>query len=403
MKTSSPSSRYTALLFVLLCYLVPVMALSISTDILTHWEVMSIGLCITALGSLAIFCAMVKARPVSPLPLLDRVESPLHSDESNDEPSLQPLLQQSQRELQLAHVENGRLASDIEVLMGNIKQLQLEKEDALGQVQSNLIEWQSYREQVLLQMEQQQAKILSLQETLADRQMSYDKKLQQIGHLEEKVGDLTGELKTLLHRAESHSGYISKDQSAHSIKEHQSPSYSLAPAVEGGQEDFLTLPIEKQVHTQEEASLQLKRCIDIAQKIMGSQRFLSPSNAFRDYPADGFALDLRRLCDSLRSENNSAILLYSPKENQLLFANNQIRGLTGWSPDKFLQNFTDIICDKEGWKQGVSSLALRSEVNTQLTLKLKSGQEAIVNGHFGMIPTGVFKNHVISVLYTSIK
>ncbi len=118
-----------------------------------------------------------------------------------------------------------------------------------------------------------------------------------------------------------------------------------------------------------------------------------------DSPADSFALDLRRLCDSLRSENSCTILLYSPKENQLLFANNQIKTVTGWSPDKFVQNFSDIMQDEAPWRQGIASLTMRSEAKVDLTFKMKSGQDISVHGLLGLIPTGIFRQHIIAVLY----
>jgi hypothetical protein len=157
--------------------------------------------------------------------------------------------------------------------------------------------------------------------------------------------------------------------------------------------------LEKQIRTDEEASQQLKRCLDIAQKFTVSNRFNSQINTFLDSPSDSFALDLRRLCDSLRSEKNSTVMLYSPKENKLLFVNNQVRALTGWSPEKFVQSFQTILYDDSTWKQGISSLSMRSEAQVKLSFKAKTGQDVTANAHLGMIPTGIFKHHTIAIVY----
>jgi hypothetical protein len=85
----------------------------------------------------------------------------------------------------------------------------------------------------------------------------------------------------------------------------------------------------------------------------------------------------------------------------MLFASNQIKTLTGWSPEKFAQNFSEILLDESEWKRGVSSLAIRSEAQIKLQLKTRFGPNLEVNASLGMIPTGIFRNHTIAVVYNS--
>ena len=47
------------------------------------------------------------------------------------------------------------------------------------------------------------------------------------------------------------------------------------------------------------------------------------------------------------------------------------------------------------------SLAMRSEAQIQLGIKAKAGNDIIVQSHLGMIPTGIFRQHAIAVLYNS--
>lgn len=388
-KKHSAISRYTVLWVVILGYALPVVALSVFSPFSTDWQVMSLGLFLSCVGSLAVFCAMVQLQKGHTKVQQVVKEEIAKVEEKEELPAFSLALQQ-------AESENRGLHADIDALTHKVEKLVQERDAASKQGHNTLQEWEEYRRQVCEQMAQQQSKIQALQEELAERQSVYDKKQQQIGVLESKVGDLTYEIKTLLQLAEAHSGSLYTEATpAAPTAQAAAPTHSQ-PDIHFEEQP---ITVERQVRSHDEASLQLKRCIDIAQKITGSQRFMTQFNAFRDYPVDGFALDLRRLCDSLRSENSSTVLLYSPKENQLLFSNNQIKGLTGWSPDKFVQHFHDIILDEKTWRQGINALALRSEVGIEIPLKNKSGQDILVNAHVGMIPTGIFKNHAIAILY----
>ncbi len=405
MKQDPSFSRYTVLWVVILCYLLPLICLSTYSTATGSWNVLSLGLFLTTTGALAIFWVMLRwetrFRPPKNRSENDATEeatTPAAAVEHAEDLSI-ALSDAVERlkELEILKAANDHMRAEIDTLAAQAAQQCQDKEQAQLHDRETQAEWENYRQQTCRQMEQQQAHIQALQETIAEQKAAVEKKQQQIGTLEAKTGDLTYEIKTLLQLAEAYSG------SLHNETHHPSPSYASSSFMsEYPQEEPPNPPPERQIRSSEEASLQLKRCLDIAQKITGSHRFNSQFNAFLDSPADGFALDLRRLCDSLRSENNSTILLYSPKENQLLFANNQIRILAGWSPDKFVQNFSDIIQDVAAWRQGIASLSMRSEAHIQLPLKTKSGHDINVQAHFGAIPTGIFRQHVIAVLYQNL-
>ena len=102
-------------------------------------------------------------------------------------------------------------------------------------------------------------------------------------------------------------------------------------------------------------------------------------------------------------ENGSAIVFYSRKDNKVLFINNQSRNLLGWSPDKFVQSFNDIVDpSREAWKQGITSLAIKNDVQVSLKMKSKTGPQVEVQALLGIIPTGIFRHHILGVLYQSI-
>ena len=159
---------------------------------------------------------------------------------------------------------------------------------------------------------------------------------------------------------------------------------------------------EKQVRNQAQAAIQLKRCIDIAQKITGASHYNNSNSRFKDLSIDNYTLDLRRLFETLRMENASTVFFYSQKESKVLFVNNQSRNLLGWSPDKFVQSFYDIIePSKEIWKQGITSLAIKNDVQVSLKMKSKAGSSTDVQVHLGIIPTGLFKHHILGIMYAS--
>jgi flagellar biosynthesis chaperone FliJ len=392
-KNSSPS-RYSVLTAILFCYLLPLAG--ISGYFLTEgtlgaaWRGWSAALLIAACGSVLLFFLLtswearlrfylLRAEGLSQYPL----ETPLSVIERINTPS---------KEDAEVREANAQLHAQVEGMRAEIDRLIQEKtllEEQKVQCQQEL---EACRNGAHEELKQQQQFIRSLQQNIAEQKSALEKKQQQIGQLEGKVNDLTYEIKTLLQIAESH---------ARPAAEPERPAAFASPLQEkqsDEEEGAAAMQNEKQICTAEEASLQLRRCLDIAQKITGSNRF-SQMSAFLDSPADSFSIDLRRLCDSLRSETSCAILFYSPKENQLLFANHQIRVLTGWSPEKFVQHFPRLLADEIAWKNGVAALALRNEVQLKLSLKTRAGHEVELNAHLGMIPTGIFKYHTLAVLY----
>lgn len=161
-----------------------------------------------------------------------------------------------------------------------------------------------------------------------------------------------------------------------------------------------TITIENSIRTPVEAINLLKKCINIAQKLTGANYYSNESSRYREFSSSYYAIDQRRLFDSLRDEAGALILVYSQKENKLLFVNNQSKTLLGWSPEKFLIDFSMIIQgDLNDWKKNLSLLAPTSDSQTRLLAKTKQGQEILLNGHLGVIPTGLFRNHVIGVFY----
>ena len=401
MEQENTFSRYNILWMIILCYLAPLIGISVYSSWFpsssVSWNMLSLGFLLTASGSLAFFLKMLRWEES-----LNNPHKNLPSNEPSDpglnkgckqtiDPEDYDLIKRSLAEAQQTQI---RLLSEIDILTEEIQKLSSIKGEIFQEKEKLTADIETARKTARQQLESQQNHIRKLQEAIADQKAISEKKQQQVVQLETKVADLTYEIKTLLQFAESRSSsLLSTEASEPHTLEKKKP-------VSEKSEIYLEQHAYSENHAKTglDSLLQLKYFLDIAQKIKGSQRFGSQIYSFLDSPADSFSLDLRRLCERLRSETQSMILLYSPKDNHLLFSSNRIKTITGWSPEKFVQNFSEILIDESEWKQGVESLAVRSESQIQLRFKHKSGSSLLVNAHLGMIPTGIFKNHVIAVL-----
>jgi hypothetical protein len=394
MKQESLLSRYNLFWIIILCYLLPILGIcmygvSVPREI-SDWNIFSIGLILTACGSLVLFWLMShwEKKLYLNLQTLKIDTESLHQDRDFVDFEEYDYIKRSLEEAQRMQ---ERLLSEIDSLTGETQKLTIDKQNVSDQYENLQVELDRAKQMARHQLEQQQNHIRHLQEALADQKALNEKKQNQMMQLETKVGDLTYEIKTLLKFAEGHNEPTIVNVSPEQQAPIPYPESSVEPIY------YLDNPVQ----SAQEASQQLKKCLEIAQKIKGSQRFGSQIYSFLDSPADNFSLDLRRLCDRLRGEVQSVILLYAPKDNHLLFASNQVKILSGWSPDKFAQTFFDILLDDKEWKQGINNLSMLSESQIKIKLKTKSGGILSAAGVLGMIPTGIFRNHIIAVLYTS--
>ncbi|MEX2305879.1 MAG: hypothetical protein WD595_06785 [Waddliaceae bacterium] len=164
-------------------------------------------------------------------------------------------------------------------------------------------------------------------------------------------------------------------------------------------EDEQSAPVRR-VSTLDEAKALLKRCVETAQKTTHTHPFSATSPRMRNLPIDNYALDFRRLFDNLRSESSGIVLLYSQREKKLIFSNQQAQARLGWSTEQVIQHFPEFIQEGlDDWSQGLNSLEPGKEKEISIALRDRSGDSnpflALVNS----IPTGIFKNHAIIVLY----
>jgi hypothetical protein len=279
------------------------------------------------------------------------------------------------------------------------KQLQLK----VQQIAQDFADYKLFSEE---QLKQKQMQLITLQQVIEDQRSEMEKRQEQIHQLDTKVHDLSYEIKTLLYL---HEEEASPAQSA-LIKEEMSLSYlNETPKISKEQANIIVgeasieqennIP-EKAIQAPIEAALLLKKCINIAQKLAGANYYSNESSRYREFSSSYFAIDQRRLFDSLRGETGALLVVYSQKEQKLLFANNESKTILGWNPEKFLADFAAIMQEGiQDWKKALHILSTTSESQARLLAKTKQGQEMLLNCHLGVIPSGLFRNYVIGVLY----
>lgn len=402
MKFRFPLNRYNILLAIIFCYLIPLLAVTaygaFFQDAKGLWDSIAIGFFLSSFGALILFYLMAAWENGCRSAVQADRSVPYPAPPSGEDRSIedQDILKRSLAEAQQTQVS---LLAEIDHLSEEIRALTTDKEKMAAEMRNEESSLEQYKKLLHQELEQQQYHIRELQGTIADQKTLLEKKQQQMTQLESRVADLTNEIKTLLQFAEKHAAsLLSTEEKAPAPLSAHPPQMQQVHHEARGEEQVYS-PLETKIQSGQEASQLLKRCLETAQRITGSQRFGSQIYSFLESPADSFALDLRRLCDRLRTESGGIILLYSPRENHVLFASNEVKALTGWSPEKFTQHFDEVVVDDAHWKQGVNSLAMRSEAHFQMQIKVRSGQVIDVNVALGMIPTGIFRNHTVAILY----
>ena len=398
-------SRYTLLLVIIVLYLLPILLLSSYGKLYMPpqkgWNLLAFGLFSSVLGTLGLFWMLCKLAQEEnyneelPTEASEEALKPVNNSVEADTFQTKAL-EELQSHYSAIHEQSLRTQAELENKNEELQRLQHDYQSLQQQLEVTNEEYNGDKQSFQNELEKQKKILADSQKTISEQREGIDKKLQQIAQLETKVSDLTYEIKTLIQLAEI------ENQSMPIYKSHpiENSIQGNSPDIEMNDDGHVPCLFEKQIRTETQAAIQLKRCIDIAQKITGANHYNNGNSRFKDLAVDNYTLDLRRLFDSLRMENASVIVFYSQKENKVLFVNNQSKHLLGWSPDKFVQSFNEIIdSSKDAWKQGISSLAIKNDAHVSLKMKSKAGPQEAVNALLGIIPTGIFRHHVLGVFY----
>jgi PAS domain-containing protein len=289
-----------------------------------------------------------------------------------------------------------------EELIASLKEEEENLRSQMNQITQSFADYKIFSEE---QLKHKNLQISTLQQTIEEQQHEMEKRQDQIYQLDTKVRDLSYEIKTLLHlNAEEPAkspSFSSKGESLNKLPEGILIKETFSPYTTQQEEetDSSSFKGSFRIHSQVDAAYLLKRCIHTAQKMSGAHYQGNEPSRYRDLSSH-YMIDLRRLFDSLRNETEAIVLVYSQKENKVLFVNSQAKHLLGWSAEKFMQDFFSII--QEGmneWNQALSQLSVQPDAPIRLLTKTKNGEECLLQCHLGLVPTGLFKGYVIGILY----
>lgn len=280
--------------------------------------------------------------------------------------------------------------AEIEGLLYDAEAKKEEKRQLLLQIEDMKKEFERLQEaHTLLQKAETTASdrremlLRDYQQTISEQRMILEKKQRYIGKLESKVRDLMYEIRSLLQLEEREPE--TKKQIAFIEVDEVTPSqnyYSQGPV------------------TTYDLALLLQRTVKRAETFTGATHLAAKSKARYLDLSDSFAIDLRRLFDLLRDETSAIIIIYSQIEEKVLFANNMVRTLLGWSPEKFVKDFLSVLgpAGAHEWKRALSKVIAQGEISFSLSLQNKQGLESPFQAYVGVVTSGPFAGHIIALL-----
>lgn len=413
-------------LTILAAYLLPVLIYSKHSIGLMpsakSWGILSTGLVLSLFGSAALILlvrnwevslksklAAVVDRRVGEAVHFQSVEAPT-SSHTFEEDKITPLHPDAGEAEELSRLrqlvaerqqQNDQVSDELRGSMHEARQLVADKDTLTQQLAELRSEYDRFKADAEDKLTQREGAAGSLQRTVVEQRAELESRQHLITKLENKVNDLSYEVKTLLQLGDMASSQGETPNAA---------ADNVHPVIDGFNQTAEALDVDtlyetnptssdRSVRSPYDASLQLQHCIDLAQNLEGAAHLGSGSRRFGDLAVESRALDLRRLADKFRSEVSAPVLLFNPSDNQLLFASNQIQGIVGWSPEKLIKDFYQLLQDgRQDWDQAVSALGQQEEVQVRLVVKTKSGQDVMTYCHLGMIRSGIFAQHVVGVL-----
>ena len=247
------------------------------------------------------------------------------------------------------------------------------------------------RESLFEEIKRKDLHITDYQHTITEQRVIIEKKQRYITKLESKVRDLMYEIRSLLQ-----------------LEEAPPPlPFTSAPFVEMQEKalrietPYIAAPVMGAVPTYD-LSVQLQRYVEAAEHFTGADHLAyvgGKAPRFLDISRDSYAIDLRRLFDLFREEATGILFLYSLGEEKFLFVGNLVKTLLGWSPEKFMKDFPQLLTHGyTEWRQGLTKLPSLRETKLQIALRNKSGDELLFQCFLGLIAKGPFSHHVIGIL-----
>lgn len=354
------------------------------------WSILILGTLVATFGSTLLLLAMrnweyALRKEFSGNTVV--IESPQPQNLVAQDPELQEELNQRYAELEDA---NSQLQSQHEELQ--------ELSDELAKLRQELDSKEDSSSGAREELERKDALIKEYQQTITEQRSIIEKKHHYISKLELSIKDLKYEIKTLLQLGDMNQAGDAAAASHPVIDVFKENDSSQSDVEDLYQE--MPNSSDQTVRSPYDATVQLHRYVEIAKTITGARHLVGGESRFSDLSVDSYAIDLRRLYESFRSESGCMLMLYSLHESRLLFVNDQVKGLLGWSSDKFVKEFSSLV--QQGlaeWKHALQLVQSEDEAQVRLIFKDKDSQDCMMHCSLARVPSGVFADHVIAVLY----
>lgn len=413
------NSRASLALAIIVFYLTPIIALSAySLGLMTiqgSWILFSTGLALAAFGSCFLLLMIYRWENKLRLRLMSAIKSTASPTTVATIETPQPVLETSpktennyeEKQIEQERVlheaiadwkqKHDKLQSDLLVNENELQQSLEERKALQAQILAIRSELDSHKNATRAQLQQEQAQQAEYQKTINDQRALLDAQQQQISALEIKEKELAYEIKTLV----SLTNYDTPEPIKPSPEPPLAPALTLyEPKKNPPIDKFSSITNSAQIKSADMVSSQLDHFVDTAANISGVQQLHGIPSHLYDLPSDNYALELRRLCENLNMENRYIVFLHSPRENKILFVNDHVKSILGWSPDKFMQQFSDIIPKGNDELQNAAShLSANREAVCSMQAKSINNELFRLNCHLKVINSGTFRNHNICIMY----
>jgi hypothetical protein len=274
----------------------------------------------------------------------------------------------------------------LESRLEEMRQAYLASEDLRKEYHRLKEEWTHLLEENQRKLHHKGSLIADYQMTIAEQRGVIEKKTIYIRQLEKKMEALVSEIKYLLQPDPPISMQSELDLPTDYLFERYKPAIPF-------------------FSTAYDYSLRVKKYIERAENLTGMDHLGyigRETPRFLDINVDSYAVDRRRLFDSFKDETNGVVFLLSLHEQKFVFIHSLIKSLVGWSPEKMIHDFPQLITRGYAeWEASLQRVKMMNESAVQLHLLNKAGQCVQIEGYMGKIARGPFARHALGLFVLS--
>jgi len=242
-------------------------------------------------------------------------------------------------------------------------------------------EYATLNEELQNKLDKKETILSEYRSTLKEQRKIIEKKQEDTNILQVRLNDLKYEVENLLKLKggdpEKKEFFEAPKKEEEVVSETLEPSCGLADTIQG----------------------KLDRYVKMAVKLNGAHDFANKNYKYSELSLGSLIIDQRRLFDRLQNEDQDTVLVYSREEKSLVFINQQVKCLLGWSPERFLKDFSFFI--QKGsiqWTEALEDVKLDHQKSIRLLMKTRSGRDVLTHCYLKEVPSGIFRGYVLGIL-----